>query len=237
VHFRNRLVLMDLTGQAAYQRQNRCRPCPLKQECHHLTELLGEPRCAAGCVLGKACRAERAFDDDERAFFRRWVGLLDREWRALNDATARLWRTDPRTRCADGSAAGVREVIAARPLPDGTRPYQLRLDNDCEIRQGDRVLLSDGDGPASGRVAQVEVLEVGDGALEALASEPLRFRPRWVDQYSSERVFLRAYGGLYSWLAEPPERRSLVTRLRPPRFDDSFEEGTRPSTSSGRAGE
>lgn len=223
IHFRNRLVLIDLTGRATYEKPNKCRACRFKRDCHRLTELLEEPRCANGCVLGDSCPGRRDFDPPERAFFRHWVGLLDAEWRALNDATARLWRTDPASRCADGAAAAVLGTTPGAPLADGSCPYLLRLANDCEIRQGDRVLLSDQLGPARGQAALVEVVEVTDGALEVLASEPLRFTPRWVDQYASDRLFLRNYAGLYGWLDEPPARRALVTRRQPPRFDPGTE--------------
>lgn len=219
VHFRNRLVLIDLTGRATYQGPNRCGPCRLKLDCHRLTELLEAPRCAEGCVLGADCDGRPAFEETDRTFFRRWASLLDREWRALSDATARLWRTAPAARCADGSAAGIVEAVAEGTTPDGGWLYRLRLANDCELRQAERVLLSDAGGPAGGSVAQVELLEAAERELLVLASEPLRFVPRWVDQYGSDRLFLRAYAGLYAWLAEPPERRALVTLLRPPRFE------------------
>jgi DNA replication ATP-dependent helicase Dna2 len=221
VHFRNRLVLIDLTGRATYQGPSRCRPCRLKLDCHRLTELLEEPRCANGCVMAERCPGQSQFSPAERELFARWSALLEREWRAINDATARLWRTHPSSRCADGSAAEVLESSPRAPLSDGSQPYRLHLGNDCEARLGDRLLLSDAAGPAAGQVAQVEVRGVGDRTLEVLANEPLRFAPRWLDQYGSDRLFLRNYAGLYGWLAEPTDRRALLTELRPPRFATS----------------
>jgi DNA replication ATP-dependent helicase Dna2 len=215
---RNLLVLIDHLADAPFETRqpNKCRNCTRGRECEAITVLLGneDPR---GEALRDRFGAAAAYGPEERAWFRLYAGLQEREYRSVKRLHTALWRKDPRERCAEGTAAEIVACGRAGEQGAGCR-YRFRTRNRSELREEDRVLVSDERGPMHGLLAQGTVTAVLEDGLVAAFDEPLEFEPRWVDRYVTEELSRRPLTGLTSWLAREPRQRDLVVRGRPPAF-------------------
>jgi DNA replication ATP-dependent helicase Dna2 len=215
---RNLLVLIDHLADAPFETRqpNKCRGCTRGRECEALTVLLGneDPR---GEALRSRFDAATAYGAEERAWLRLYAGLQEREYRSVKRLHTVLWRKDPRERCAEGTAAEIAACERTGEQQAGCR-YRFRTRNRSELREEDRVLVSDERGPMHGLLAQGTVTAVLEDGLVAAFDEPLEFEPRWVDRYVTEELSRRPLSGLTSWLAREPRQRDLVVRGRAPVF-------------------
>jgi DNA replication ATP-dependent helicase Dna2 len=156
-------------------------------------------------------------DAADAAWFQHWSELQRAE--ALEgelDARA-LWRDPLEARIAAGRAIAGLE-LAEPPRETERREWQLhfRCENTSELREGDEVLISDGD-PVRGAVVSGSILRIEAGEVVVWAREWLE-HPTLIDRYSADVVERRTAMNLTRWLAADPRLRALVRGEQRPRF-------------------
>src|SRR5262249_20105365 len=143
--------------------------------------------------------------------------LLRVEARAAEERAAYLWRLTPEERCAAGIALGGLELLGdPAETASGAWEYTFRCESTSELREGDEILLSDGD-PVRGAVVTGTMLRLAEHGVTVLAPEQIP-HPRLIDRYTSDIVHDRTVRNLWRWLDAEPRLHALVTGMQPPTF-------------------
>jgi DNA replication ATP-dependent helicase Dna2 len=212
---RNRAILALLLGHAPPSTSiNRCKMSSSRADCVRLSALLGLDPCHGRDLSDLAAGGGGATDAD---FYAAQYRLLRLEARATSHELAALWRVPIAERESAGAAIRVLEEIERGIDLDGRARYRFRCRNHSELRQGDTILLSDGD-PVRGEVTVATLLEATADVVEVLAMEPMA-RPALIDRYNSGEAQDRTVRALHAWLHAPRETRSLVYAARPPELN------------------
>jgi DNA replication ATP-dependent helicase Dna2 len=216
---RNRLALLHATGQVPPPPSvAKCQRCMLRAECAQASTLLGwEPPASEDA----APTVEIAAD----AYFARLYEQLRLEARAVEREAARLWRRTAEERVMDGSA--IRDLELAhepRRTTSGEWEYQFRCRQQSELREGDAVLVSNGD-PIAGEVVSGTLLRVDEQGVTVWTPERIAC-PTLIDRYDGETVHDRTVRNLWRWLWVDPHLRSLVAGACAPAFDAEVERAT-----------
>jgi hypothetical protein len=103
-----------------------------------------------------------------------------------------------------------------RPTPSGEWEYTFRCENASEMREGDQVLLSDGD-PIRGEAVTGSILRLSERGVTVWTPERIA-HPALLDRYSSDIVHDRTLRNLWRWLRADPRLRDLVAGRRAPAF-------------------
>ena len=226
---RNRLVLIDYLADAPFElNPNKCRNCSMGEFCEEMAVLLGhnDPRPAE---LRQRFAAHQRHAAGARTWFQTYNDLLMREYRAVKESHAALWRMAPEDRANQGTAV-ILTGCTVRPEPTerGAFLVDFSAHNQSELREDDHVLTSDENGPLGGVIAEGDVRRVQETGLTVEFDERLEFEPRYLDKYVSEGLLERQFAALPAWLHLEPGRRDLVLQHLPPRFP-ALGDGLRPS--------
>jgi DNA replication ATP-dependent helicase Dna2 len=212
LELRNELAVAHVTGHVpAPPGERKCARCAVRAGCLRAAPLLGwEPP--------PSDEQPAPVDPADAAEFRRYYDLLGIEGRAAEEAVRLLWTTTPEQRRAAGSAIG--DLVAEgepQVTASGEWHYTFRCQNTSELREGDAVLLSDGD-PIYGAAVTGTLLEVKDSLVRLWTPERIP-HPALIDRYGSEMVHDRTVRNLWRWLEADPRLRALVRGERAPEFD------------------
>lgn len=216
LELRNLLAIAHATGVVPPPPGERvCGRCMLRGECLQTSPLLGwEPP-------PLDAQAQPA-DPRDSAWFRRYYDLLALEGRAAEEQGRVLWSTHPAERRAAGSAIGDLELAGPpQPTASGEWEYVFQCANTSELREGDLVLLSDGD-PIQGAAVTGTLLSVSDRTIVVWTPERIA-RPSLIDRYGSDIVHDRTVRNLWRWLAVDPHLRAVARGEVAPTF---AEDGT-----------
>jgi DNA replication ATP-dependent helicase Dna2 len=220
VSTRNLLVRIDYLAHAPFEleRPNKCWKCRIGHLCEEIAVLLqqDDPRPTR---IRERFASSQDHPDAERQWFRTYTDLLMREYRAVKERHASLWRMSPEQRSEQGTTVVVDAVAdASEETESGSVIHTLIANNQSELREEDRVLISGAGGPLSGLVAEGTVRRAQETGLAVELKAPLEFASCYVDRYVSETLLERDFAAPFYWLQQPPDYRDLVTRLRTPRF-------------------
>jgi DNA replication ATP-dependent helicase Dna2 len=208
---RNQLALTHLTGHVpAPPGASKCARCMVRRSCLRASHLLGwSPPASEEQPEPEAPQAA--------AEFARFYELLRLEARAAEDHATYLWRLTPEERRAAGLALGGLEPLGepAQTL-SGEWEYRFRCENTSELREGDEILLSDGD-PVRGAVVTGTLLRLTEHGVTVWTPEQIA-HPRLIDRYASDVVHDRTVRNLWRWLDAEPRLRALVAGTHPPHF-------------------
>jgi DNA replication ATP-dependent helicase Dna2 len=211
LELRNLLALIHVTERAPRPPGgSTCGRCMLRSECARMSGLLGwePPPIAAG--------DERRTADDA-AWYARWQELLRLEARAAEEEGASLWtRTPAQRRMEDSALGGLRLVGEPRQTERGEWEYTFACEHTSELREGDAILLSDGD-PVRGEVVTGTILRLSEQGLTVWTPERIA-DPTLIDRYESEITLDRTTRNLWRWLDAEPRLRALVSGERAPTF-------------------
>ena len=100
--------------------------------------------------------------------------LLRLEARAAEEEARTLWRRTPEERRAAGMAlGGLTQEGEPRQTESGEWEYTFRCANTSELREGDAILLSDGD-PIGGEIVTGSILRLDERGVTVWAPERIR---------------------------------------------------------------
>ena len=211
LELRNRLAVLHATGTVPPPPgATKCARCALRTECLRASALLGwEP---------PESDEPRALPDPVGAAgFAHLYELLRLEAHAAEQQSRALWQLTPEQRCAAGLALG-NLVLVGEPhaTESGEWEYEFRCENTSELREGDAILLSDGD-PVRGAVVSGSILRLTAEGVNVWTPERIA-NPVLIDRYESDIVHTRTVRNLWRWLDADPRLRALVAGEREPRF-------------------
>ncbi|HKS70188.1 MAG TPA: AAA domain-containing protein, partial [Ktedonobacterales bacterium] len=208
---RNQLALVHATGHVPPPPGGKtCARCALREPCLRASAVLGwqppeSDERPAPVAASDAARFSGLYD------------LLRLEQQAGERETAALWRMPPRQRVAAGIALDNLELDGAPTVTAaGEWEYRFRCANASELREGDEILLSNGD-PVRGEVVSGTILALGERGVTVWTPERIA-RPRLIDRYASDITAHRTLRNLWRWLDADPRLRALVAGERAPRF-------------------
>ena len=217
LELRNQLALTHATGAVpAPPGGNKCARCSLRADCVRASSLLGweaPPDETPSAPVAPA----------DAAWFTQMYELLRLEARAAETEGQSLWRHSPEQRRASGLAlGGLTPVGEPRQTASGEWEYTFRCENQSELREGDAILLSDGD-PIRGAIVTGSILRLDDHSVTVWAPERIQ-RPALIDRYGSDVTHDRTVRNLWRWLEVEPRLRALVAGQRAPEFADEAAE-------------
>ncbi len=155
--------------------------------------------------------------DEDRAFFRKYYALLRLEGLEIERQQALLWKTPMQERVELGMAIGGLEALGdAVPNGQGEWRQTFRCKNTSELREGDEILLSDGD-PITGEVVTGTILEIASDYVTVWTPERIN-HPALIDKYATDIVHVRTQQNLLRWIQAEPHLRRLVAGVTRPRF-------------------
>lgn len=155
--------------------------------------------------------------EEEQAFFSQYYRLLQLEGREIERQQALLWHTPVEERVAGGSAiSGLLPLGEPQPTEQGEWRQTFRCHNASELREGDEILLSDGD-PVTGEVVTGSILSISSEQVTIWTPE-LIARPALLDRYDTSIVHVRTLQNLLRWLQADSRLRGLVSGSLRPRF-------------------
>lgn len=219
---RNHLALVHANGVVpAPPSPGKCAKCMLRADCLRASHLLGwQPP--------ESDEQQAMPPPAEAAWFAQQYELLRMEARAAEEQAALLWRLSAEERRAAGIALGGLELVEEPAITEsGEWEYTFRCDNTSELREGDAVLLSDGD-PVRGAVVSGTILHLSDRGVTVWAPERIA-NPALLDRYDSDIVHTRTVRNLWRWLDADQHLRALVAGIRAPTFDSPPDLGALPS--------
>jgi DNA replication ATP-dependent helicase Dna2 len=211
LELRNLLAIVHVTGTVpAPPGATKCARCSMRRECLRASPLLEwEP------PPSEEQPAPVAAPDAE--WFRHFYAPLAREGRAAEAQGRVLWSTSPAQRSAAGEAiSGLEQLGEPRTTASGEWEYTFRCENLSELREGDPILLSDGD-PIHGAAVTGTLLSVSDRGVVVWTPERIA-HPRLIDRYGSEMVHERTVQNLWRWLDAHERLRALVRGDLAPSF-------------------
>ena len=223
---RNLLVFSHITGIApAPPGPSRCSKCAMLEQCQSVSSLLDWQPPQPDRVDENGQReqvqavreATERYSETDRAFFKRYYSLLHLEEREIEAQQALLWQTPVKERIEQGSAIGdLRLIEKAVPTGQGEWLQTFACENTSELREGDEILLSDGN-PVTGEVVTGTILSISSEQVTTWTPE-LIARPRLIDRYATSIVHVRTLQNLLRWLQADSHLRELVAGTKRPSF-------------------
>ncbi|MFC7201601.1 ATP-dependent helicase [Halospeciosus flavus] len=203
VRSRNHLAAMehDRTVPTGYEANSRCEYCFEQDTCMVVSGRL-EQESKAGAVGDP-------LPDEEREYFDDLYQAIEDERRHVHREYAKLWEQTPEERADDDRAVIDLEPVSQEELADGR--WRLVADRTSEaaskIREGDRVLASDGD-PVQGMAELARVEELSASRVVVTTDEPVALRR--LDVYPSELSVSRMLTALHDFVLKDDQRRKDV---------------------------
>ncbi|MFC3476933.1 ATP-dependent helicase [Halobacterium litoreum] len=210
VRERNHLAALEARDgpPTGYEADAKCEYCFEQDTCMVVSGRLDQE--------SKAGQLGQPIPEEERVYFDEMYDAVERERASVHDEYRKLWEQSAEERADDDRAVIGLEPDDQTELGDGR--WRLTADRPSsaasKIREGDRVLASDGD-PVKGtaEMARVEVLD--ESRVEVTTDEPVELRR--LDVYPSELNVDRMLTALHDALLKGDERRKdlLFDRASP----------------------
>lgn len=227
---RNILILSRITGRPPTPPgPSRCTRCSLLATCQHVSSLLSwqppEPDLANATppannseTTASTPRSRHAFDTEEdRTLFADYYHQLQKEGKAGEVQQALLWQKSVAERIDAGTAIQGLEPLSPPTIEKDGWTQTFRCLNASELREGDEILLSNGN-PITGEVVTGTLLKVSSEAVTVWTREKIA-HPDLIDRYDNDLVHIRTQQNLLRWwLQAEPHLHDLVACKVRPRF-------------------
>ena len=218
VRQRNYLAAMehDMSVPTGFEADAKCEYCFEQDTCMVVSGRLDQE--------SKAGKIGSPLPPEEREYFDELYEAVETERRYVHREYRKLWEQTTEERVDDDRAIVDLETVDQEELPDGR--WRITAERpgaaSSKIREGDRVLASDGD-PINGHgeMARIEVLSPTE--IVIVTDEPIEFER--LDVYPSEFSVDRMLTALHDFLLKGDQRRKDVLFGRAdPEFRDASEE-------------
>ncbi len=233
VEMRNILVLSHITGvPSAPPGPSRCTKCTLLNTCTTVSSMLKwqapepareEPahfQSAPALQLEPDISASllpKVYGEADRTFFAKYYDLLRIEGIDSERSQALLWQSSPEERVERGTAIlGLIPTEKAEQKGQGEWWQTFSCNNTSELREGEEILLSDGD-PIKGMVVTGTILKINTREVKVWTPE-LIDNPTLIDRNENNLVHMRTLKNLLRWLEVDEHLRQLVHGSIRPRF-------------------
>ncbi len=218
VRSRNRLAAMEhgMSVPTGHEANAKCEYCFSQDACMVVSGRLDQE--------SKAGQIGKMLPEAERDYFDELYEAIETERREIHREYAKLWEQTPEERADDDRAVIDLEPAGREELADGR--WRLRAHRPAaassKIREGDRVLASDGD-PVHGDAEMGRVERLDESAVVVTTDEPLALRR--LDVYPSEYSVDGMLTALHDFVLKGDDRRKDVLFGRDgPRFADASHE-------------
>ena len=234
---RNILMLSHVTGRpSAPPGPSRCSKCAMLTQCEQVSSLLNwqppepgtdlssshgdqpSPESSAAPRSTSHPRVRQTYSNEDQELFSRYYQLLRLEGWEGEQQQALLWKTPVSQRIERGTAiANLTPVGKPEPTGQGEWEQEFLCNNTSELREGDEILLSDGD-PITGEVVTGNIKHISAEQVRVWIPEMIT-NPRLIDRYGSNIVHTRTVQNLLRWLQADAHLRELVAGKARPRFN------------------
>src|SRR6266516_3875937 len=239
---RNILVLSHVTGiPLAPPGPSRCTKCAMLAQCDQISSFLNWqaperdlPEIddeGAQCIApsgrvgispgGRNALRPYTITPQDREFFAKYYNLLQLEGLEGEKQQALLWQTPVKERVQRGTA--ICDLVPLdRPVPTGQGEWQQTFSctNTSELREGDEILLSDGN-PITGEVVTGTILSISSEEVTVWSPEKIA-HPTLIDRYDINVVHVRTLQNLLRWLQGELHMRALVAGTLRPQFNTTI---------------
>jgi DNA replication ATP-dependent helicase Dna2 len=203
VRQRNHLAALEHDGDppTGYEADAKCEYCFEQDTCMVVSGRLDQE--------SKAGQLGNALPEEEREYFDEMYAAIERERRCVHDEYRKLWEQTPEERADDDRAVIDLEPAGQAERSDGRWRLAAKRPSAAasKIREGDRVLASDGD-PVHGTAEMARVEWLDESRVEVTADEPVEVRR--LDVYPSELSVDRMLTAVHDALLKGDERRKDV---------------------------
>jgi len=212
VRQRNHLAGLEASDgpPTGYEADAKCEYCFEQDTCMVVSGRLDQE--------SKAGQIGNPVPEEEREYFDELYEAIESERASVHDEYRKLWEQTPEERVDDDRAVVDLEPAGQTELPDGR--WRMAADRPgsaaSKIREGDRVLASDGD-PVTGTAEMARVERLDGDRVEVTADEPVELRR--LDVYPSELTVDRMLTALHdAVLKGEPRRKDLLFDRATPEF-------------------
>jgi len=212
VRERNHLAALEASDgpPTGYEADAKCEYCFEQDTCMVVSGRLDQE--------SKAGQLGNPVPEEEREYFDDLYEAIEAERESVHDEYRKLWEQTPEERVDDDRAVIDLEPAGQTELPDGS--WRLTAERPSgaasKIREGDRVLASDGD-PVTGTAEMARVERLDADRVEVTADEPVDLRR--LDVYPSELSVDRMLTALHdAVLKGEPRRKDLLFDRASPEF-------------------
>jgi DNA replication ATP-dependent helicase Dna2 len=160
------------------------------------------------------------YSNDDQEFFAKYYALLQMEERASEQQQALLWQLPVSERIQRGTAITGLEPVGQPAIDKDGWKLVFICKNTSELREGDEILLSDGN-PISGEVVTGTILSINSEQVTVWTREQIA-HPVLIDRYDNDLVHVRTLQNLLRWLQVAAHQRDLVAGRVRPRFIDGY---------------
>ena len=214
VRERNHLAAIEARGDppTGFEADAKCEYCFEQDTCMVVSGRLDQE--------SKAGQLGNPVPEEERAYFDELYEAVEAERASVHDEYRKLWEQSPEERVDDDRAVVGLEPAGQTELPDGRWRMTANRPSSAasKIREGDRVLASDGD-PVTGTAEMARVERLDADRVEVTADEPVELRR--LDVYPSELSVDRMLTALHdAVLKGEPRRKDLLFDRASPEFGD-----------------
>ncbi|WP_336133342.1 AAA domain-containing protein [Natronomonas amylolytica] len=199
----------DMSVPTGYEANAKCEYCFEQDTCMVVSGRLDQE--------SKAGQIGEPLPEAEREYFERFYRSIEEERREVHKEYRKLWEQTAEERADDDRALIDLEPLDRRAVSGGRWRLRAERTSDAvsKIREGDRVLASDGD-PIDGTAELATVEELGEEVV-VVADEPLDLRR--LDVYPSEIGVDRQLTALHdAILRGDPDRKDVLFGRRDPEF-------------------
>tara|TARA_Y100000996_G_scaffold337323_1_gene274026 strand:+ start:3917 stop:6679 length:2763 start_codon:yes stop_codon:yes gene_type:complete len=194
VNLRNRLIAADFLFKLEYEKKNqkKCDKCFQLTMCKTLNHLEPISNSKNKPIYNNETHS---YSQKNKSFFKLYNQYLTEEASSIKKEIGNFFSKETQERVKLGKCIEVRGIIS-----NSDKSLLLKCDNQSELRERDRCLVSDLDGPIKGECLEASIIKISEKSIQLRVRKAIKFDPKWIDSINSEAIFERNYPSLVNFL-------------------------------------